>query len=46
MAFAFAPLAILLIYDKCVCIPYLQTFRCCTIVSKSCYCPESPPLPY
>jgi len=36
MALAFMPLAILMIYDKCTCIPYLWTFGRCTFVSKNC----------
>jgi len=36
-ALAFAPLVILTIYGKCTHIPYLWTFWCCTIVSKSCW---------
>jgi len=36
MALAFAPLAILPIYGKYTCIPYIWTFQHCTIVSKNC----------
>ena len=54
MALAFTPSAILMIYDKCTCIPYFWTFLCCTLGSKNCcsrakagagVC-KSPPLPY
>ena len=52
MALAFRPLAILLVYGKCTRIPYLRTFRRCTVVSKTAAreqklepCPEIPYCP-
>jgi len=34
-ALTFAPLAILAIYGKYICIPYLQALQSCTAVSKT-----------